>query len=305
MKRLRCLCLVLLLVMFIPMRAQDVFTAAAKGDLDQVKSLINNNKDLVYAVNDNKKTALHFAAEKGHVDIVRFLLDSGAEVNATTAGGNTALVFAAQNGHNDVGKLLLQKGAKVDIRNKYAMTPLFFAADRGNVEMAAMLIAYGGDINAFSPLFGTPLHRAVFNGRDEMVKFLLKKKANTTIQNNTGTVLHTAAIRDRLDQARLLIKEGADVNSKNNTGLTPLFYALSVGSNRCSDMAMPGEGEVCADYIIEKLNPKAMLPMGHKSMHKHFESFTRKLAQKHSDLQVACPQYGGDRIHFRNGKLFQ
>ena len=68
-------------------------------------------------------------------------------------------------------------------------------------------------------------------------------------------------------------------------------------------MAMPEEGEGCGDYILKKLKPNAMLPMGHKSLHKHFENFTRRIAEKYPDIQTECPQNGGDRIHYKQGKL--
>ena len=70
-------------------------------------------------------------------------------------------------------------------------------------------------------------------------------------------------------------------------------------------MAMPDEGEACGNYILEKLKPKVMLPMGHKSLHKHFESFTRQIADKYPGIQTGCPQNGGDRMHYKQGKLIK
>jgi ankyrin repeat protein len=186
-------------------QAQDFFKATADGDLDMVKRMLKENKALATTADKTGKTALHVAAGNNRLDIADCLLDHGADMNAA---------------------------------NKYGMTPLFYAAEKGHAAVAKVLVKKGADVNTVSPFFGTALHRAVFMGHFEFTEFLLKKGASTRVQNSTGTVLHTAAIRDRLEQARLLINHGADVNSKNRENLTPLFYALSVGSNRKNDLAM-------------------------------------------------------------------
>ena len=55
--------------------------AAEKGHVDVAKELIQNGAD-VNAVNSNKETALHFAAHKGHVEVAKVLIQNGADVNA-------------------------------------------------------------------------------------------------------------------------------------------------------------------------------------------------------------------------------
>jgi ankyrin repeat protein len=137
-----------------------------------------------------------------------------------------------------VKKLLQNKPELVNETNKYGMTPLFWAAQDGNMEMAELLMKNGAQVNVASPIFGTALHRAVFMGHDQMVKYLLDKGAHTTVQNSTGTVLHTAAITGRLEAARLLIENGADVNTLNQNGEIPLFYAISSGYDRPSDLPL-------------------------------------------------------------------
>jgi len=60
-------------------------------------------------------TLLHLAAERGHVDVVSFLLGKGAEVNKTRQNGATALYAAAHNGRVEVVKTLLNKGQSINI----------------------------------------------------------------------------------------------------------------------------------------------------------------------------------------------
>ena len=146
---------------------------------------------------------------------------------------------AAREGDLDAVKKLLQSNPElVNEANKYGMTPLFWAAQQGNLDLAKLLVDKGADINVLSPIFGTALHRAVFMGHDQIAEYLLDKGAQTTAQNSTGTVLHTAAIRGNLEAAKLLIDKGADVNTVNQNGEIPLFYALSTGSDRPSDLPL-------------------------------------------------------------------
>ncbi|RPB22045.1 ankyrin, partial [Terfezia boudieri ATCC MYA-4762] len=60
------------------------------------------------------RTALHIAAKKGHLEVVKVLLDKGATINAMTHVNRTALHMAAENGHLEVVKVLLDKGATIN-----------------------------------------------------------------------------------------------------------------------------------------------------------------------------------------------
>ena len=60
-------------------------------------------------------TSLILAAESGHCEMVRLLIESGADVNAARSDGYTALMCAAQNGHSECAKLLIDAGANVNV----------------------------------------------------------------------------------------------------------------------------------------------------------------------------------------------
>ena len=82
---------------------------AWKGYVDVVKVLIQEGAD-VNAVDEDKMTTLHVVAQYGHIDIVKLLIQNGADVNAVSKDGRTALHEAAWSGHVDVAKVLLENG---------------------------------------------------------------------------------------------------------------------------------------------------------------------------------------------------
>ncbi|XVF14788.1 hypothetical protein REPUB_Repub09cG0091700 [Reevesia pubescens] len=71
--------------------------------------------------------AIHFAAQKGHVEIVRTLLSSGVSVKAVNRKGFTPLHYAVQGSHLEVIKVLLKKGASLSAKTKAGKTPLDLA----------------------------------------------------------------------------------------------------------------------------------------------------------------------------------
>ncbi len=82
------------------------------------KTLIDVNKTLIYA------------SASGEIEVVKLLLEAGADVNHQSKKGNTALMYASHNGHIEVVKLLLEAGAVADIQNNSGQTALSMARSR-------------------------------------------------------------------------------------------------------------------------------------------------------------------------------
>ena len=100
-----------------PAVATTIHDAATKGDLQTVKAAIAADPTVVDAEKPpNKKTALHYAAQNGHADVVAFLLDKGADVNRPNIAGETPLHYAVGLPDPAVVNLLLARGANPNAR---------------------------------------------------------------------------------------------------------------------------------------------------------------------------------------------
>jgi ankyrin repeat protein len=122
-------------------------------------------------------TPLHQAALLDQINVVRKLLDQGAAVEATDAGGQTPLFAAAALGHEAVAEALLERGASVRVRDRSGRTVLHWAVASGCEETAALLIAYGADLTARDAAGNTPLSLAPPSDYPYMAK--LFKRANS------------------------------------------------------------------------------------------------------------------------------
>jgi hypothetical protein len=214
-------------------------TAAATGDVEQLKTLLKEDPRLVNAKYKEKmigrqeevRTPLHSAAKEGHARVAELLLDNGADVNARDQYGGTPLHSAATYGRAEVMRVLLARGADVNARAGSGNTPLHWAAaglaDATELlEVVKLLLASGADANARDPQRTTPLHWAARDGHLDVVRVLLDNGADINARDDfDGTPLHWAAANGRTGVVKLMLDKGADINSRNRKGATPLQLA--------------------------------------------------------------------------------
>ena len=127
-------------------RQTPLAAASATGDAAIVQRLIRAGADVNH-VDDNGLTALMLAAHLGHVGIAGILLDAGATLNPDPAHGKlSALLLAAESGRDEVIKLLVERGAQIDYIHDDGATALTVASAAGNASTVALLIRLGANL---------------------------------------------------------------------------------------------------------------------------------------------------------------
>ena len=115
----------------------------------------------------NGKTALSMAAYNGEDQIVKYLIQNGANVNEKLKNGDTILMWAASNGKIDIIKKLISHGAKINEKDVDGYTALFRAISTGNEKVVKLLVDIKSvDVNANFRDGDTALMWAAYLGKD-------------------------------------------------------------------------------------------------------------------------------------------
>jgi ankyrin repeat protein len=143
------------------------------------------------------------AAFDGDLGAVQAAVAQGASVNAKGRQGFSALLAASRNGHFEVVKYLVEHGAEVDERqNAREKTPLLAAAFDGHYDIARYLIEHGANINVQAVNGWTPLHDAAYIGNFEIVKLLVDRGADLSLRNERHETARETAERGQHDAVR-------------------------------------------------------------------------------------------------------
>jgi len=226
--------------------------ALVQGHLDIALFLLDGGAD---GQNGGKmdQTVLYIASSSGYADVVRSLIDRGADLNATCQDGDedgevkwTPLHVATSQERRDIVVLLLERGADTEILSGRNQTALYMASSRGCVDVVRSLIDRGADLNAICEDYGdvdyvkwTPLQVAIYKERRDTTVLLLERGADTeTRSRRDETALHMASYGTCADIVRQLISYGADLNAEcdgideyhKDVKWTPLHVAIWGGT---------------------------------------------------------------------------
>jgi ankyrin repeat protein len=158
----------------------NIWQAAALGDQARIEKYLHADTALLDAFSHDGFTPLQLAAFFGHVSLVEFLLNQGADPNVisrneTFARGVPILQSAVASGKIESARALIARGANVNIRNAQGMTPLHLAAFEGNEAMVRLLLDEGADIVARMDDGTTPREMAKQKGHDQIARMLIAR----------------------------------------------------------------------------------------------------------------------------------
>ena len=198
-----------------------------------VKFLITeHSQDLDARCFDHELTALHLASGKGHVEVIRALLDNDADVDVRNGYGSTPLHMASTGGHVEAVRLLLERGVNAGLWDDQGFQAIALAFQGRHSKVARLFLEFGhgeglvdNNINKWPPLT-----RALFDGNIELACDLLERGADLTIQvHDQLTPLQAASIGGHAEGIRILLEHGVDITAQNNHGWPPLHLASVAG----------------------------------------------------------------------------
>ncbi|VAI81084.1 unnamed protein product [Triticum turgidum subsp. durum] len=207
----------------------DVYTAAAYGDLEKLQRLVEAEGRPVGGTDASGYYALQWAVLNNRVAAAQYILEHGGDVNAVDHTGQTALHWSSVRGHIQVAELLLKEGAKVDAADLYGYQATHVAAQYGQTAFIYHIVAkWNADPDVPDNDGRSPLHWAAYKGFADSIRLLLYLDAHRVRQDKEGcTPLHWAAIRGNLEACTVLVQAGKkdDLMVKDKTGLTPAQLA--------------------------------------------------------------------------------
>jgi hypothetical protein len=129
---------------------QQLFEACKNGHQKDVEKLLTEGAD-IHGQTSCGYTPLHLAAEAGHTNVVKYLIEKGAAVNSKE-GTDSPLLLASMKGFKDVVELLIAAGVHVNARNSFGITPMKYATDRGHTAVVELLMAKGAGSKPAQPI---------------------------------------------------------------------------------------------------------------------------------------------------------
>jgi len=213
---------------------------AAEGDLDSLIQLLKMDLNLDFR-DANSGTALYYAVQNKHFDIVKVLVFNGADMDYSLDNGFSPLMSACYNGYFDIAEFLARSGANTNARDQYWATALHYATAIGDYYMVDMLLFYNAKPDLLTYEKISPLFVSSLIGDTAIAELLLNKGANINQLTDTDDSPLSIAIQEN-DSVMFdfLMKHGADVEHVQKNRYKPYAWAL-LNENR---------------YAFDKLKPK-------------------------------------------------
>ena len=229
-----------------------LFLAAKNGDKEGCIDWLRRGAN-INAVDNNRYTPTHYAAELGHTEAVLALIDGSG--NARAYYGMVAIHFAARGGQTETVKALMDNGIEGDMVDSQDFTPLHTSAEKGHLDTVRALIESEVNIDPIAKKFRneTPLHRAAGGGHTAVVEELVRSGSIINRKDGKGaTAMHYAAEGDHFETVKALHASGAEVDARDHNGWTPLHFAGNLGNTRTVNILLDLGADINSkEYIFQ------------------------------------------------------
>lgn len=263
--------------------------------------------------------------------MARRALDAGEGVETPLGYGepDTPLSQAVQQGHGEIVRLLLERGAQVDVRGWSGLSPLYWAAFGGKLEIARMLLEAGARVTQErSENEETSMHAAADKGDVDMLRLLLERGGGASALGVFDkpldcTPLHLAIRSESVEAVQLLLEAGSDpdalshITQLDTIGDPPLRHAVQSGNAAMVALLMqygadpdrPGWWWNTARHDSEEQSEEirqliAVPPLAHPSQSPHRDEIERQLREDARQYGLPDVEFDWDRAE-GTGEVYQ
>ena len=213
--------------------ATPLIIAARQNHVEVVKYLLQKGANIFLTAGPNKKNALHIASQYGSVEAIEMLLSYNLSPDSRDGEGNTPLACAAAFGQIESVNCLLKHEANPLLKSKDGRSLLHFAAASGNVIIIETMLSKDLDIDSREKIEGlTPLMVSIANKKLEAAKYLLEKGADKSLKTTPGKLplLSIASVAGSIAAVEMLLSHGCNIDARDSEGNTPLMHATRLGN---------------------------------------------------------------------------
>ena len=152
-------------------KSKDVFDVARTGTVEEMKLLVQKNKDTINLLNQSGFSPLILACYRGNTPVAEYLVKNVKDINYNSPSGS-ALAAAAVKGDKAMVKILLENKANPDLADGMGMTPLLYASQFENKEIIMLLLKHKANKKLINNEGKSAMDYAVFNKNQEIIDLL-------------------------------------------------------------------------------------------------------------------------------------